>query len=88
MQHDAVFYLCLLFLPNYPLRGFQYNNGKGLKLLSYYHYFQFVSFFKYQAIGGCTYAVVFSSKKMADIVGCTTPEGEICEVNTYFVHLI
>ena len=25
--------------------------------------------------------------KMADIVGCTTLEGEICEVNTYFVYL-
>ena len=25
---------------------------------------------------------------MADVVGCTSPEGDICEVNTYFVYLI
>ena len=30
----------------------------------------------------------FFEQKMADVVGCTTPEGEICEVNTYFVYLI
>ena len=30
----------------------------------------------------------FFRAKMADVVGCTTPEGEICEVDTYFVHLI
>ena len=29
----------------------------------------------------------FFEQKMADVVGCTTPEGEICEVNTYFVYL-
>ena len=30
----------------------------------------------------------FFEQKMADVVGCTSPEGEICEVNTYFVYLI
>ena len=30
----------------------------------------------------------FFEQKMADVVGCTTSEGEICEVNTYFVNLI
>ena len=30
----------------------------------------------------------FFEQKMAAVVGCTTPEGEICEVNTYFVYLI
>ena len=29
----------------------------------------------------------FFEQKMADFVGCTTPEGEICELNIYFVHL-
>ena len=29
----------------------------------------------------------FFEQKMADVVGCTTPEGEICEVNTYLVYL-
>ena len=30
----------------------------------------------------------FFEQKMADVVGCTSPEGEICEVNTYFVYSI
>ena len=32
--------------------------------------------------------MLFLSKKIADVGGCTTPDGETGEVNTYFAYLI